>query len=162
MKPPRSLSFIATICILLYPLSVLSDEYKSGVSASVLKRSVVTGSGQRIIYPVTDNAEVTVMLVELPAGAETGWHSHPIPVYAYVLAGTIDVELEGGKVIVYRAGDAIIEAVNTLHNGRNRGSDLVRLVVFYTGIEGAPNVVKILQSHALEGKLPPESSEPRR
>ena len=54
----------------------------------------------------------------------------------------MEVELEGGQIITYRSGDAIIEVVNILHNGRNRGSDEVRLVVFYAGAEGTPNVFK--------------------
>jgi hypothetical protein len=32
--------------------------------------------------------------------------------------------------------------VDTLHNGRNRGADPLRLVVFFAGIQGTPNVVK--------------------
>ena len=133
---------IITFCLACWPLSARCADYQSGVSATVLKKTGVTGNGQHIAYPVTDKAEVTAMTVDLAVGAETGWHSHPIPVYAYVVAGTIDVELEGGQVITYRPGDAIIEVVNTLHNGRNRGSEAVRLAVFYTGIEGAPNVIK--------------------
>jgi quercetin dioxygenase-like cupin family protein len=82
------------------------------------------------------------MTVDLASGAETGWHSHPIPVYAYVLSGVLDVELEDGQVITYRSGDAIIEVVNTLHNGRSQGPDPVRLAVFYTGVVGIPNVIK--------------------
>lgn len=138
----RSVPVIAALCVSFCPSLSLSADYNSGVSATVLKKSMVTGNGQKIVYPLTDKAEVTAMAVDLAAGAETGWHSHPIPVYAYVVAGTLDVELESGQVMIYRAGDAIIEVVNTLHNGRNRGSETVRLVVFYTGIEGTPNVVK--------------------
>jgi len=135
-------SVIATLFLFFFTLSALGADYQSGVSATVLKKSSVTGNGQKIIYPVTDKAEVTAMTVNLAPGAETGWHSHPIPVYAYVVEGTLEVELEGGQIITYRSGDAIIEVVNILHNGRNRGSDEVRLVVFYAGAEGTPNVFK--------------------
>ena len=133
---------IATLFLFFFTLSALGADYQSGVSATVLKKSSVTSNGQKITYPVTDKAEVTAMTVNLAPGAETGWHSHPIPVYAYVVEGTLEVELEGGQIITYRSGDAIIEVVNTLHNGRNRGSEEVRLVVFYTGAEGTPSVVK--------------------
>jgi len=138
----RVVYVIATLFLFFFTLSALGADYQSGVSATVLKKSSVTGNGQKIIYPVTDKAEVTAMTVNLAPGAETGWHSHPIPVYAYVVEGTLEVELEGGQIITYRSGDAIIEVVNTLHNGRNRGSEEVRLVVFYTGAEGTPSVVK--------------------
>ena len=133
---------IATLGLMFFTLSALGADYQGGVSATVLKSSSVTGNDQKIAYPVTDKAEVTAMMVTLAPGAETGWHSHPIPVYAYVVEGKLDVELEGGQVITYRSGDAIIEVVNTLHNGSNQGPEDVRLVAFYTGVEGTPNVVK--------------------
>lgn len=116
--------------------------YNSRVTSKLLTQTRVTASGQRIAYPVTDKAEVTALTVELAPGAETGWHKHTIPVYGYVLAGTIEVELEGGKTVQYKAGDAIIEVVNLYHNGRNKGAVPVSLVVFYTGVQGKQNVIR--------------------
>ena len=143
----RSVTVIASIYLYLCPLPTQGNDYNSGVSANVLKKSTVTANGKKIVYPATDKAEVTATMVELAPCAETGWHAHPIPVYAYVVAGTLDVELEGGQVISYQSGDVIIEAVNTLHNGGNQGFDTVRLAVFYTGVEGIPNVVKLAPPH---------------
>lgn len=117
------------------------EAYNSGVTADILTQTMVTANGQKISYPATDKAEVTAMLVELAPGMKTGWHKHPVPVYAYLLSGELMVELEGGKNIHYKTGDAIIEVVNTLHNGVNSGTVPARLVVFYTGIQGQPNVI---------------------
>ena len=89
-------SIIATLCLMFFTLSALGADYQNGVSATVLKKSSVTGNGQKIIYPVTDKAEVTARTVNLAPGAETDWHSHPIPVYAYVVEGMLDVEIEVG------------------------------------------------------------------
>jgi len=36
----------------------------------------------------------------------------------------------------------IIEVVNTVHNGKNMGTEPVKLAVFYLGAEGTPNVIK--------------------
>ena len=130
--------------LFLCPLSVTAADYQNGVIATTLKKSNITSNGQKIVYPVTDAAEVTALLVNVPPGAETGWHSHPTPVYAYVQAGTLDVELEDGQISTFHSGDAIIEVVNTLHNGKNRGTEIVRLVVFYTGIAGMPTTVKAM------------------
>ena len=82
------------------------------------------------------------MFVELAPGAETGWHKHPIPVYAYVISGNLSVELEDGKCLSFAAGDAVIEVVNTLHNGKNSGTEPVELAVFYLGVKGTPIVIK--------------------
>jgi hypothetical protein len=39
-------------------------------------------------------------------------------------------------------GEPIIEVMNLLHNGTNTGKKTASLVVFYTGVEGVPNVIK--------------------
>lgn len=136
---------IACLCLIglfLVVSPACATDYDSGVTVRVLKKTSVTGNGQKITYPLTDKAEVTAMIVDLPPGAETGWHKHPVPVYAYVVSGNLSVDLEDGKQLSFGAGEAIIEVVDTLHNGRNRGGEPVRLVVFYLGAEGTPNVVK--------------------
>lgn len=130
------------IGLLLTVPAEFSADYNSGVTAKVLTKTTVTGNGQKISYPQTEKAEVTAMTVEMAPGAETGWHKHPVPVYAYVVSGNLTVELEDRKQLAFKAGDAIIEVVNTLHNGRNSGSEPVRLAVFYLGAEGVPNVIK--------------------
>ena len=116
--------------------------YKSGVSSKLLVQTGVTADGRKIVYPVSNNPEVTAMLVEIAPRAETGWHKHDVPVYAYMLGGELEVALEGGKHVTYKAGDAIIEVVGTMHNGINKGKETARLVVFYTGIKGQPNVIR--------------------
>ena len=120
----------------------IAADYSSGVTSKVLSKTAVTGNGQKISYPLTDRAEVTAMTVDLAPGSETGWHKHPVPVYAYVVSGSLSVELEDGKLLSFSAGEAIIEVVNTLHNGRNSGTVPVKLAVFYLGAEGIPNVVR--------------------
>lgn len=137
---------------LLVP-AAFAAEYGSGVTSKVLKKTSVTGNGQKISYPRTDRAEVTAMTVELAPGAETGWHKHPVPVYAYVISGRLSVELEDGRQLSFNAGDAVIEVVNTLHNGRNIGTEPVKLAVFYLGVEGLPNVIKPGLTDKSEQKL---------
>lgn len=138
---------IHTACICLVGLFLMAQpaftaEYSSGVTAKVLTKTSVTGNGQKITYPVTDRAEVTSMTVDIAPGTQTGWHKHPVPVYAYVISGDLIVELEDGKQITFAQGDAVIEVVNTLHNGKNSGTVPVKLAVFYLGIQGMPNVIK--------------------
>ena len=124
------------------PSAAFSDDYE-GLKVSPVKKTTTTTNGQRISYPKTDSAEVTVVTVDIPPGGETGWHQHPIPVYAYVLSGELVVELEDGKKTIFKEGDSIIEVVNAPHNGRNLGKVPVKLVVFYTGVEGSSNTVKV-------------------
>ncbi|HEY6874308.1 MAG TPA: cupin domain-containing protein [Geobacteraceae bacterium] len=149
MKPSYSSQIrIACFCLtaLLIKAPAFAADYKSGVTSKVLVKTSVTGNGQQITYPVTDKAVVTAMTVDVAPGAETGWHKHPGPVFAYVMSGKLSVEIEGGKQLSFEAGDAIIEVINTMHNGKNSGNVPVKLVVFYLGSEGTPNVIKAVQA----------------
>jgi quercetin dioxygenase-like cupin family protein len=64
-------------------------------------------------------------------------------VYAYVLEGTLTVQLDEGKEITFEKGRPILEVRNTPHNGINTGKDTVRLIVFYTGAVGEPLSEKV-------------------
>jgi len=66
-----------------------------------------------------------------------------VAVPAYVLSVVLTVEMGDGGKQEYREGEAIFEAVHTPHNGKNLGEAMVRLIVFYTGEEGKPLVVKV-------------------
>ncbi|MBI5100997.1 MAG: cupin domain-containing protein [Nitrospirae bacterium] len=120
----------------------LGDDYKN-VTVSLIKKTGSTTDGQKITYPKTDSPEVTALTVEIPPGGETGWHMHPVPVYAYMISGSITVEMEKGEKYSFTEGDAIFEVMNTAHNGRNYGKSPAKLAVFYLGVEGGQNTIRV-------------------
>ena len=131
------------ICLSLLPSLVFAADYNSGVQAKVILKASTTTNGTPIAYLKTDQPEITAMTVDILPGAETGWHIHAIPVYAYVLSGCLTVKIEGNNMVrKVNAGDVIIEVVNVRHNGINEGKDPVKLIVFYTGAKNIPIVVK--------------------
>ena len=130
-----------------------AGQYSTGVKARVVLKTTTTGSGEKIAYLKTGSPEVTAMTVDIPPGTETGWHVHRVPVYAWVVSGALTVELEGGSRNAYKEGDAIVEAVGVGHNGKNLGTVPVRLLVFYTGLEGEPNVER--RPEPPPGRVPP-------
>jgi quercetin dioxygenase-like cupin family protein len=130
------------LLILLGPASRASG-YDSGVTVRTLLKSTAAGNGQALEYLRTDRPEVTVATVEIAPGAQTGWHLHRIPVYAYVMEGTLKILLEGGAELTFQKGQAILEVENAAHNGVNTGAGTVRLVVFYTGAVGVPLAEKV-------------------
>jgi len=128
--------------VLLSPCERLHAEEYQNVTVRKVLVTGKTSDGKKVRYPRTSDAEVTVLVVDVPPGGSTGWHSHPVPVYAYMLEGELAVEMEDGRTNVFRKGDAIIEMLDTSHNGYNRGKETASLVVFYTGAVGVPNVIK--------------------
>lgn len=113
-----------------------------GVTSRVVLKTSVTADGEKLRYPVTDRPEVTAVEIEIAPGGRTGLHSHPVPVLAWVAAGTLTVEYEGGKIRTFEPGDPLVETVGRRHEGRNLGTVPVRLLVFYVGAEGTPNTRK--------------------
>jgi quercetin dioxygenase-like cupin family protein len=111
-------------------------------SATPVLQSSVTIGDVPIAYPKTDSAEVTALRLEIGPGGETGRHMHPYPTFVYVLEGAIEVEVDGGRVHTYKAGDSFLEVVNTWHNGKNKGTTPARTLVVFAGVHGKPNLVR--------------------
>jgi len=126
---------------LSYPPAAFALDQTRAVTVTELMRTQNTWDGNAIAYP-QGNPEVTGMLVEIAPGAETGWHAHPVPSFAYVLDGTLEVTLKDGRVKRLQAGEALAEVVDTSHNGRNVGDKPVKLVVFYAGAAGQPLTIR--------------------
>jgi len=109
---------------------------------ALLDAATRTVLGQTVQYPA-GVAQVSSSIITLSPGTETGLHRHDAPMYAYILQGTVTVEYDGGTVKAYPAGSALLEAVGTAHNGRNLGTEPVRILVVNIGAEGVKNSVKL-------------------
>lgn len=129
------------LAALLLPISAMALEASATVKVTPLIKTTTSWDGQPLVYP-TGQAEITGIIVEIAPGAETGWHSHPVPSFGVLLQGSLDISLKDGQVKHLRAGDALAEVVATLHNGRNVGADPVKIMVFYAGAVGTPVTIK--------------------
>jgi quercetin dioxygenase-like cupin family protein len=132
--PIKSIAF--ALFVLFHSFAYALEESEA-VSVSTILKTQTTWDGAPIVYPA-GQAEVTGMLVEIAVGAQTGWHSHPVPSFAVIVQGELEVHLKNGEVKKLKAGDGLAEVVNTLHNGHNVGTTPVKLFVFYTGVAGQP------------------------
>jgi len=113
----------------------------TGVSVTPLAKETTSWDGKPIVYP-GGQAEMTALLIEIAPGAQTGWHCHLVPNFAYMLEGTLELVLDDGRRKRLNAGDVLSEVVERSHNGRNVGSVPVKLVVFYAGAAGIPLSVR--------------------
>jgi quercetin dioxygenase-like cupin family protein len=104
--------------------------------------------GQPIAYPTQAPAKVASAIVSMEPGEETGWHKHDVPMFGYILEGEITVDYGAKGTRVYRQGDALIEAIDVPHNGRNTGKGEARILAVFMGANGVPNTVVLPQSPA--------------
>lgn len=117
-------------------------DYNNDVRVRTLLKTDTNSAGQKIEYPRDKPAEVSVLIVEIPPGKQTGWHQHPVPLFGYVLQGQVTVTLADGRKHTSHEGDALAECVNLLHNGVNEGKVTTKLLIFVAGEKDVPFTVK--------------------
>ncbi len=132
-------------CLLLAlpPAILLAFGARAGDPPVTVKTLVATDKtvlGQPLVLPKRD-PELIVSIYEIAPGARLPRHEHPFSRYAYVLAGELTVEFDGGEQRRYKPGDVIVEAVGAWHFGINAGAVPVRLLVIDQVEKGQPATV---------------------
>lgn len=144
MKSRLCLTFLSLLCCL--SCSVFAQDDSSGITVTTVLKTTTTWEGKPIVYP-SGQPEITGMMIEIAPGKETGWHEHPIPSFAVLMEGTLEVTLRGGQVKRLQPGDSLADVINTLHNGRSLGDRPVKILVFYAGAVGTPLTIKHPKIH---------------
>ena len=124
----------------LWSVPLLMSSLLSGAPPTVshLLRTSTTWNGAAIRYSACAKPEVQGVVVEIAPGESTPWHKHPSNNYAYILAGTLRLELRDQTSHVFKTGEAFAESVDTWHRGTNIGAGPLKILVFYTGEAGLP------------------------
>jgi quercetin dioxygenase-like cupin family protein len=112
-----------------------------GFKVTQILETTTTAAGQAIRFPQGET-QLTALIAELAPGGQVGRHVHPVPLFAYILEGTLTVEVEGHGTRTFRAGDGFVDVVNLWHNGRNLGDQPVRFLVVIAGQKGTPTLIR--------------------
>ncbi len=91
-------------------------------------------------YP-EGNPKVTVLKITIPPKTTLHKHYHTVINSGILLKGALTVVDIDGKILELKAGDVIVELVNKVHYGVNKGNKPAEIVVFYAGVEGLPITV---------------------
>jgi quercetin dioxygenase-like cupin family protein len=138
---------IVVVVGIMLALGACSGEDLPPVSSTVLlDKADTTVLGDKFSYPGAENPEITSSIVRLEAGAETGWHLHETPMYAYILDGTLEVtyDVDGAMVTkTYHEGDAIMEGLDIPHMGKNLTNRPVSILVVNIGYSDLANSVPL-------------------
>ena len=86
--------------------------------AGKLKRTELQHSASSI-----PGREIVQVLTEIPAGVESGWHMHPGEEVGYILAGTVEMRIEGRPTLTLHAGDPFHAAAHAPQRARHRPGD---------------------------------------
>lgn len=75
--------------------------------------------------------EIVQVLTEIPAGVESGWHQHPGEEVGYILAGTVEMMIEGKPTLTLHAGDPFLMPPRTPHNALDVGPETGMMLSTY-------------------------------
>lgn len=109
-------------------LCALAAAQVSGIRRTPLARADVSVPGR----------EAVVVRAELDPGSMAGRHTHPGDEISYVLEGESELLVDGEAPRTVRAGEAIVIPAGKVHDARNTGTGVLRLVGVYVVEKGKP------------------------
>ena len=101
--------------------------------ASKLKRTEIQHSPSSI-----PGRDIVQVLTEIPAGVESGWHTHPGEEVGYIVAGTVEMAIHRRDTLTLRAGDGFLIPPRTPHNARDIGPGTGHMLSTYIVEAGQP------------------------
>ena len=82
--------------------------------------------------------DIVQVLTEIPCGVESGWHIHPGEEVGYILAGTVQLMIQGQPARTLQAGDPFLMPPRTPHNALDVGPGTGRMLSTYIVEAGQP------------------------
>lgn len=141
MRRTITLAVVATFG-LLAPLSAVAQDEADSTKAAGMSREEVTKTttnmiGEAITYP-TETAEITTEIVTLEPEGRTGYHTHQVPSWVYVLEGEVELRVDGAEPQRMASGQVFIEPQDTPMQAFNVAAGPTRMLVVSIGAEGQP------------------------
>ena len=139
----RNLLLVTSATFALFFSAAAADEAANkavGFETKPLLKANKTAASEPLKLPDPGKPEITSVIATIQPGGRTALHQHPVITFIYVLDGEFDIH-QGDSVLHYKAGDAVIEPIDSLMQNFNPGSGVTRVLVVYVGEEGTPNMI---------------------
>jgi quercetin dioxygenase-like cupin family protein len=137
-----SCGILAGVAFAAYSKSGAAETEEAQVQHIELIRTSQSWDGVELPDYLQGRPELVAVKYEFPAGKKLGWHHHPVMNYGVLMQGELTIIGQDGKTKVVHAGEPVVEMVNTIHHGENRGKETVILYMFYLSQEGMPLAVQ--------------------
>ena len=132
----RNFAILSVLVLIQFSCAPKEETNHASISVKELVRTSKSWDGKSLVPYPQGQPEITILRISIPAGARLETHSHPVINAGVLVNGQLTVKTTDGKVLRLKAGDPIVEVVNTLHYGINEGTVPAEIVVFYAGIVG--------------------------
>jgi quercetin dioxygenase-like cupin family protein len=123
----RTTSF-TTAALLAAMLAAVAAQAPAPFKRTVLQQGDLSAPGR----------EAVMAVAEIQPAAAAGRHTHPGEEIAYVLAGPIVLEIDGKPAKTYQTGEVFMIAPGTIHNAKNPGTAVAKVLSTYVIEKGKP------------------------
>ena len=115
-----------------------ADDTAQQVQSTELIRTSQSWDGVELPDYLQGRPEIVAVKYEIPAGQKLGWHFHPVMNFGILVQGELTIISQNGTEKVVHEGEAVVEMVDTVHHGENRGDKPVLLYMFYLSQKDIP------------------------
>jgi quercetin dioxygenase-like cupin family protein len=82
--------------------------------------------------------EMVQVRTEIPVGVASGWHTHPGEEVGYIVAGTVQMEIQDQPTVILQAGDGFLIPPRVAHNATDLGPETGQMLSTYIVEIGQP------------------------
>lgn len=126
MKTTQGMAIVSLMACAL--LAQPARAQQTGIKRTDLQRHDLSASGR----------EAVQVRVDIEPGVAFPRHTHPGEEIIYVLAGSLEYDLEGSPAVTLKAGDVLFVPAGTVHAAKNVGSDTASELATYVVEKGKP------------------------
>jgi quercetin dioxygenase-like cupin family protein len=132
--------------IILFSFSIISligckSNQIAEIEVTTLVKSTKSWNGSKLPKYLDGIPEITILKIIIPPKTKLSLHKHPEINAGVLLKGSLRVISKDNDTLNLKAGEPIVELVNTWHYGENLGTEPAEIIVFYAGVEGTPITV---------------------
>ncbi|MCP4021834.1 MAG: cupin domain-containing protein [Desulfobacteraceae bacterium] len=135
-------NLICGFCLFLILSTYAWAQDAAQVKVDVLAKSSDSWNGKALPGYPDSKPEITILRILIPPKTRLPEHMHPVINAGVLIKGQLTVVTDKNKILRLKAGDPIIEVVDTWHYGENNGDETADIIVFYAGVKGEPITVK--------------------
>lgn len=129
--------FFVLLCLLFFCGTPLAAE-ELQPQVQELAKSRTSWDGKLLPAYPEGQPEIRILSITIPPNTRLEVHRHPVINAGVLISGHLRVFTLDGQVLDLKAGEAIVEVVNTWHWGESIGDEPAQIIVFYAGSTDLP------------------------
>lgn len=131
------LAIVAILCSANI-VNAADNNPSTGVESTELLRTTKSWNGEELPDYPQGKPELVAMKYVIPVGQKLGWHHHVAMNHGVLVQGELTIIGLDGQIKTLHEGDVVVEMVDSVHYGENRGTKPVVLYMFYVSQKGLP------------------------